>query len=104
MPVLLLVVGINSFFVQFYFGPLFLVPVEVLGKRIAGISTGFSNLFANLGSLTFAYALGVVKDRAGAFTWGFVGISVACIVGLVLTVVLARMRNAALASRSVPFT
>lgn len=100
IPALLLVVAIHSVFVQFYFGPLFLVPVEVLGKRIAGISTGFSNLFANLGSLTFAYTLGVVKDQAGAFTWGFVGISMACIVGLVLTLVLARMRNAALASRT----
>jgi ACS family D-galactonate transporter-like MFS transporter len=104
IPVLLLVVGINAFFVQFYFGPLFLVPVEVLGKRIAGMSTGFSNLFANLGSLTFAYSLGVVKDQAGAFTWGFVGISVACVVGLMLTLVLARMRNAVLASRGVPVT
>ena len=85
-------------FVQFYFGPLFLVPVEVLGKRVAGMSTGFSNLFANLGSLTFVYSLGVVKDRAGAFTWGFVGISVACIIGVLLTAVMARMRNSALAA------
>lgn len=104
IPVLLLVVGINAFFLQFYFGPLFLVPVEVLGKRVAGISTGFSNMFANLGSLTFTYLLGVVKDQAGAFTWGFVGISGACIVGLMLTLVLARMRNAVMASRSVAVT
>lgn len=101
IPVLLLVVAINSFFVQFYFGPLFLVPVEVLGKRMAGLATGFSNLFANLGSLTFAYALGVVKDKAGSFTGGFLGISVACIIGVALALALARMRTRALAARSV---
>ncbi|TMG94737.1 MAG: MFS transporter, partial [Betaproteobacteria bacterium] len=61
MPALVLVVAVNSIFVQFYFGPLFHVPVEVLGQRVAGMSAGFGNMFANLGSLTFAYALGVVK-------------------------------------------
>ena len=99
IPLLLLVVGINAMFVQFYFGPLFLVPVEVLGQRVAGMSTGFSNLFANLGSLTFAYSLGVVKDKAGSFTWGFVGMSAACVVGIALTLVMARMRAAALAEQ-----
>ena len=48
LPVLLVVVAVNSIFVQFYFGPLFLVPVEVLGHRMAGSATGFANLFANL--------------------------------------------------------
>ena len=102
IPLLLVVVAINSIFLQFYFGPLFYVPVEVLGQRIAGMSTGFSNLFANIGSLTFAYSLGVVKDKAGTFTWGFVGIGAACVVGVMLTIVLARMRNRALAAQSAP--
>ncbi|MBI4191111.1 MAG: MFS transporter [Betaproteobacteria bacterium] len=104
IPVLLVVVAINAIFLQFYFGPLFFVPVEVLGQRIAGMSTGFSNLFANIGSLTFAFSLGVVKDKAGTFTWGFVGISAACIMGVMLTFVLARMRNRALAAQSAPVT
>ncbi len=68
-----------------------------LGQRIAGMATGFSNLFANVGALTFAYALGVVKDKAGTFTWGFVGISVACVGGM-LAYALARARNRALAA------
>ena len=55
------------------------------------------NLFANVGVLTFAYSLGVVKDKAGSFTWGFVGISAACVVGVMLAFALARMRNRALA-------
>lgn len=106
IPVLLVVIAINSIFLQFYFGALFHVPVEVLGPRIAGMSIGFSNLFANIGALTFAYALGVVKDEAGAFTWGFVGIGAACVVGVMLAFVLARIRNRALAAgkRNSPVT
>jgi len=96
LPLLILVVAVNSIFLQFYFGPLFFVPVEVLGVRFAGTSAGFSNMFANLGALIFAYALGVVKDRAGAFTWGFVGTAMACVIGIGLTVLLARMRRTAL--------
>lgn len=97
IPALLVVIAINSIFLQFYFGALFQVPVEVLGPRIAGMSIGFSNLFANLGALTFTYSLGVVKDEAGTFTWGFVGISAACAVGVMLAFVLARVRKRALA-------
>lgn len=94
--VMLLMVALTSVFLQFYFGPLFLVPMEVLGQRTAGMTTGISNLFANIGGLLTAYALGVVKDRAGSFMWGFVGVSVLCVIGVVLSVVLARMRTAAL--------
>ena len=98
IPLLVLVVAVNSIFVQFYFGPLFHVPVEVLGPRVAGMSAGFGNMFANLGALSFAYALGVVKDTAGAFTLGFLGTSAFCVVGVALAVVLARMRKRALAA------
>lgn len=99
VPVLLLVVAIGSVFLGFYFGPLFFVPVEVLGQRTAGMAIGFSNLFANLGGMSTAYALGLVRDRAGTFTWGFVGMSVLCLVGVALSAVLARMRKTALAAR-----
>ena len=97
---MLVVIAINSIFLQFYFGSLFYVPVEVLGQRVAGMSTGFSNLFANIGALTFAYVIGVVKDEAGSFTWGFVGISAACITGVMLAFVLARLRRRALAANN----
>jgi len=100
IPALVLVVAVNAVFIQFYFGPLFYVPVEVLGQRVAGMSAGFGNMFANLGSLTFAYALGVVKDTAGVFKWGFLATSAFCVVGVVLAVVLARMRTRALAGRA----
>jgi sugar phosphate permease len=102
IPLLLIVIGLNAIFQQLYFGPLFFVPVEVLGQRTAGIAIGFSNLFANTGGLLAAYTLGVVKDRAGSFTWGFVGISALCIVGVTLSILLARMRTRALAEPSPP--
>lgn len=96
VPLLLVAVAVHSIFMQFYFGPLFVVPIEVLGQRVAGMSTGFSNFFANIGALVFAFALGVVKDRAGSFTWGFIGIGAACVMGVVLTLALARMRKRAM--------
>ena len=98
IPALVLVVAVNAIFVQFYFGPLFHVPVEVLGQRVGGMSTGFGNMFANLGALSFAYALGVVKDTTGAFEWGFVATSAFCVIGVALAVVLGRMRTKALAA------
>lgn len=99
IPLLLTIIAINSMFMQFYFGPLFLVPMEVLGPRIAGTATGFTNLFANIGGFLTAWVLGAVKDQTGSFTWGFVGISALCIAGLALTMVLARMRKQALAAQ-----
>jgi len=96
-PMLIAVVAVYSIFHGFYFGPLFLVPVEVLGSRVAGTTIGFSNLFANIGGFVCVYALGAIRDEAGSFIWGFVGISAACIVGVVLAVALSRMRTRALA-------
>jgi len=96
VPALLLAIAVASVFLQFYFGPLFLVPMEVLGQRTAGTTTGFTNLFANIGGLLTAYTLGIVRDQAGSFKWGFVGISVLCLIGVALSMLLARMRNRAL--------
>jgi len=96
IPLLLLVIAVNSIFLQFYFGPLFVVPMEALGPRFAGSATGFGNLFANIGGLTTAYALGVVKDQAGSFSWGFLGVSGVCLAGVALAIVLARMRRVSL--------
>ncbi|HZT63613.1 MAG TPA: MFS transporter [Burkholderiales bacterium] len=93
IPLLVLVIAVNSIFLQFYFGPLFSVPMEVLGPRVAGMSAGFSNMFANFGALTFAYALGVVKDTSGAFKWGFIATGAVCVLGVGLSALLARMRQ-----------
>jgi sugar phosphate permease len=37
VPMLLAVIAVYSIFLGFYFGPLFLVPVEVLGNRVVGV-------------------------------------------------------------------
>lgn len=98
-PLLLIVIAVNSIFLQFYFGPLFLVPMELLGPRIAGTAIGVSNLFANTAGFLTAFALGVVKDQSGSFTWGFVGVGVICLIGVALAVVLARLRTRAMKSQ-----
>jgi nitrate/nitrite transporter NarK len=90
---LALTMGVNALFLQLYFGPLFAVPVELLGPERAGLSTGFSNMFANLGGFTFAYTIGALKDITGSFEVGFFTLSAACLVALGLTFVLAARRD-----------
>ena len=97
---LLAVIAVSAVFLPFYFGPLFYVPIEVLGSRTAGTLIGITNLFANVGGLIAAYALGAVKDAAGTFKWGFVGVGVLCLSGVFLAALLARVRRAALAPRN----
>jgi DHA1 family inner membrane transport protein len=96
LPILLAVIAVNSVFMTIYFGPLFYVPVEIFGQRTTGLVTGVANLFANLGALTTAYALGVVKDSTGSFTRGFFGIATLCVIGVLLSFALARIRRRAL--------
>ena len=97
MVLVVTLIFINAIFLQMYFGPLFSIPVEILGVPKAGISTGFSNLFANIGGFSAAYLLGALKDRTGGFNSGFLAICGACLLGLALTFMLARMRHKALA-------
>ena len=87
------VVAVGSMFMQIYFGPLYHVPVEIAGRRAAGTVVGFSNLFANLSGLVTAYALGAVKDHTGSFSAGYLGIAVLCVIGVGLSVALARLRR-----------
>jgi sugar phosphate permease len=94
-PLLLLVIAINAIFLQFYFGALFLVPVEALGQRVAGSVTGVGNFFANVGAFLTAYLLGVAKDRTGSFFVGFASIAAVCLAGVLLSMLLARIRKPA---------
>ena len=91
-PALLAVVALHSVFMTVYFGPLFSVAVDALGSRRAGLATGVGNLFANVGALISAFALGAVKDATGSFTAGFYAMSALCAVGVALSCVLARAR------------
>jgi nitrate/nitrite transporter NarK len=95
IAIVVALVCLNALFLQAYFGSLFTVPVEVIGKRRAGVATGFGNFFANLGGFSSIYLLGALKDATGAFKPGFLVISGFCLLGLALTLVLRRIRNQA---------
>ncbi|GIF12960.1 MFS transporter [Actinoplanes teichomyceticus] len=82
MPAVLLVVALISVVVQVYFGPLFALPISVLGARRAGLLSGFGNFCANLGGFAFVYLLGAVKDATGSFRAGFLGLAALCLLGL----------------------
>jgi sugar phosphate permease len=90
---LMIIIAINALFVQFYSGPLFSMPVDLYGKHITGVITGVSNLFANLGSVTFVYLLGWLKDTTGTFHSGFYAMAGSCIIGIFFTIILARARQ-----------
>ena len=96
LPLLYVAIALAAIFLQFYFGAIFLVPVEVLGPRLAGTATGAGNLFANIGGFLTAYAFGAIKDHAGSFGLGYRGVAVICAAGVVLSFVLARVRARAL--------
>jgi sugar phosphate permease len=100
LNLLIALIALNSFFIQMYFGPLFSIPVEVFGPQKAGISSGFSNMFANFGGLIATYLLGALKDVTGGFSAGFHYITGLAVAGLILTVILDRMRNKALSIKS----
>ncbi|MDI6101809.1 MFS transporter [Actinoplanes sp. NEAU-A12] len=78
-------VALISMAIQVYFGPLFALPLQVLGDRNAGLISGFGNFCANLGSFAFVYALGAVKDATGSFRAGFLSLAALCVVALVAT-------------------
>lgn len=91
-----LVVGIQSIFLQAYFGPLFEVPTQALGAESAGSISGFSNLCANIGALVFSFILGATRDLTGAFDIGFLLLTAACALGLLATwrlSILTRIRS-----------
>mgnify|MGYP001426367630 CR=1 FL=1 len=91
VDLLIILTLINAIFIQFYFGPLFAVPVEKYGAHMTGTLSGFGNFFANVGSLTFTYLLGLLKDQTGSFESGFYAIATACLLGVVFTILLGQM-------------
>jgi sugar phosphate permease len=94
----IVMVLVNGAFLQMYFGPLFSLPVDILGARKAGISTGFSNFFASVGGFSATYLLGALKDTTGTFRYGFYVIAGACFIGLIFTILLAKWRQKAIVS------
>ena len=93
MFLLVLFIALNALFLQVYFGPLFALPIERYGAHMMGSLSGFGNFFANLGGITFSLLVGVIKDKTGLFESGFYAISLACILGIVLTLFVEKMRR-----------
>lgn len=88
----IVIVALNALFIQLYFGPLFSIPIEMLGQRSAGLASGFGNFFANVGGFTFVYTLGKVKDVTGSFATGFYSLSGLALLGLACAIALSRMK------------
>lgn len=98
MGLIIAVIVINALFIQSYFGSLFTLAVEILGVEKTGISNGVSNMFAIFGGLLTAYFMGFLRDTTGSFEWGFYSVCILAATGLVLSIILERMRR----KRSVP--
>ncbi len=90
---IIIIVLVNAVFFQFYFGPLFTLAIEVLGPEKTGISNGVSNMFAVFGGLITSYLMGFLRDTTGSFVWGFYSVCIICFIGLILTFVLAKIRQ-----------
>ncbi len=88
ITIVIILILINSLFIQLSFGPLFAIPSEKYGAQITGTTSGIGNFFANLGSFSFSYLLGALKDISGSFESGFLAMVGACLVGLLFTVFL----------------
>ena len=90
LSLLIVMIMINAVFVQFYFGPLFAMPVDRFGQHMTGTITGVSNFYANLGGFTAVYLLGMLKDISGTFASGFYFLAGLCLIGLLLTILLSK--------------
>lgn len=91
LALLIAVVAINSIVIQLYFGPLFAIPIQYLGRSVAGAISGFGNFWANLGGFTAVWALGGLKDATGTFTTGFLALAGLCVIGIGAVAVLRRI-------------
>jgi sugar phosphate permease len=75
-------------------------PPLVIGGALAALACAA----ALLPTVEFVcvYALGAVRDASGSFAWGFLGIGAACLAGVALSFLLARLRNRALRASGRP--
>jgi predicted MFS family arabinose efflux permease len=90
-PALIAVVAVNTIFIQIYFGPLFAVPWQYMGAANGGMISGFGNLCANLGGITFTYLLGSIKDATGSFNVGLYALAAMCVAGLIAVWIITRL-------------
>lgn len=90
-PILLCVaIAVQAVFVQVYFGPLFALPPRFLGSATTALANGYSNLMANIGGLSAAWGLGVVRDATGSFTAGLFGLALLAASGVAVAISIRR--------------
>jgi sugar phosphate permease len=94
LGLLVAVLVVSGVFIQFYFGPLFALQIDMLGSERAGLTSGSANFFANLGGVTAVWLLGALKDATDSFAAGLYTLSALCLFGLLCTVALSRMKPA----------
>lgn len=94
LAMLILLISVNQFFLQIYFGPLFEIPIKAIGSQFAGSISGFSNMFANIGALFSVFFMGWFKDAFGTFSFGIYGLVLLCLVSLGFTYALSRVLKA----------
>lgn len=90
LPLFVVVIAVNSVFLQFYFGPLFALPIEIFPGRPSGVMNGFGNFFANLGGFASVLLVGTIRDQTGSFDLGVYAIAGLCVLALAITVLVAR--------------
>lgn len=100
IALVIVLIVINSLFANCYFGPVFALPLEILDSPAKSTTTGAGNFFATIGGFTFTYLLGALRDSSGSFESGFYAMAGACVVGLVFTLLVARVRRKVIAPKS----
>ncbi|ONI79775.1 MFS transporter [Actinosynnema sp. ALI-1.44] len=86
LPVIVAMVAVNAVVIQVYFGPLFAIPIQHLGREVAGAVSGFGNFWANLGGFAAVWTLGALRDATGTFDAGFL-----VLIGLCAVLVVRRI-------------
>ena len=79
-------------------GASYVLHQAALGSVPRSLEDPIATNQANIGGFLTAWAMGAIKDQSGSFKAGFISISVICLTGVVLSLILSRMRGKALAA------
>ena len=74
-PVLLPLVFLIGWFINFTRSPSFSIVPELFGVRNAGSISGINNTFASLGALIIPFLLGYVRDISNSYTIGWYSVA-----------------------------
>lgn len=89
--VVVLVVAVNAFFLQLYFGPLFAVTTHILSDKPKGLLSGIGNLCANVGGFVTSFSMGLIKEGSGSFDLALLCLAGLCFLGIFSTLFLHKL-------------